>query len=132
VKSGISLSLIFFVVGSSCVSTDEIFKAIECKKKLEVWEIDRKERKKVRNEKKLHEKGVEAMIKVLKKNPDYDHILRWKMGALAYNADLLPLFEKYNDVFVAPLIVPEETDIPPPLPYISETALDQASTKFVK
>ena len=62
------------------------------------------------------------------------------MGAAEYNsdakgkriADLLPLFEIYKDVVVAPLVVPEESNIPPPLPHISETALGQASTKFVK
>jgi hypothetical protein len=33
---------------------------------------------------------------------------------------------------VAPIIVPEETSMPPPLPHISETASGQVSTKFVK
>jgi hypothetical protein len=42
---------------------------------LEVWEIERKAREKVHSEKKLHEKGVEAMAKLTKKKPDYDHIL---------------------------------------------------------
>jgi hypothetical protein len=46
-------------------------------------------------------------------------------------ADLLLLFEKYKDVVVAPLVVPEEINKPRPLPHISETALGQASTKFV-
>jgi hypothetical protein len=62
------------------------------------------------------------------------------MGAVAYNKDakgkrvtnILLLFETYKDVVVAPLVVPEETNMPPPLPHISETALGQASTKFVK
>jgi hypothetical protein len=62
------------------------------------------------------------------------------MGAAAYNkdakgkriADLLLLFEKYKDVVVAPLVVPEEKKKAPPLPHISETALVQASTKFIK
>jgi hypothetical protein len=39
-KSGISLSSIFFVVGQSCFSTDEIFKDIEYKNNLELWETD--------------------------------------------------------------------------------------------
>jgi hypothetical protein len=47
-------------------------------------------------------------------------------------ADLLLLFETYKDVVVAPLVVPEEMDKPPPLPHISETSLGRASTKFVK
>jgi hypothetical protein len=42
-KSGISLSSIFFVVGPSCLSADEIFKAIEYKKKLELWDTACKE-----------------------------------------------------------------------------------------
>jgi hypothetical protein len=46
-KSGINLSSIFFVVGPSCLSTDEIFKAIEYKKKLELLETACKERDKI-------------------------------------------------------------------------------------
>jgi hypothetical protein len=127
-KSGISLSSIFSVVGPSCLSTTKIFKAIKYKRKLELWDTDCKEREKIRSEKKLHEKRIEA---------HYKDILRWKMG---YNrdatgkriADILPLFETYKDVVVAPLIMSEETNMPPPLPHISETALVQASTKVVK
>jgi hypothetical protein len=53
-KSGISLSSIFFAVGSSCLSTDDIL----YKKKVEVWEMECKERDKVRIENKLHAKGL--------------------------------------------------------------------------
>ena len=57
-------------------------------------------------EKKLQEKGAEAMAKATKKKTDYDDVLRWKMGASAYAkdakgkriADLLLLFDKYKDV----------------------------------
>jgi hypothetical protein len=66
-NSGISLSSIFFVFGPSCLITDEIFKAIEYKKKLELWETACKDREKVKSEKKLHEKGIEAMGKETKK-----------------------------------------------------------------
>jgi hypothetical protein len=80
------------------------------------------------------------MGKETKKKCHYEDVLRWKMGAAAYNkdakgkriADLLLLFEKYKDVVVAPLVVPEEINKPPPLPHISEIALGQASTKFIK
>jgi hypothetical protein len=139
-KSGISLSSIFFVVEPSCLGTDEIFKAIEYENKLELWETAWKEREKFKSEEKLHEKGIQAMGKETKKKRNYEDILRWKMGAAAYNMDakgkciagLLLLFEKYKDVVVAPLVVPEEMNMPPPLPHSSETALGQASTKFVK
>jgi hypothetical protein len=139
-KSGISLSSIFFVVGPSCLSTDEIFKAIEYMKKLELWETACKEREKIKSEEKLHEKGIQAMGKETKKKRHNKDVLHWKMGAAAYNkdakgkriADLLILFEKYKDVVVAPLVVPEEMNKPPPLPHISETALGQASTYFFK
>jgi hypothetical protein len=80
------------------------------------------------------------MTKVTKKKPAFDHFLRWKMGASAYDRyvkgkridDLLPLFKKYNDVVVAPLIIPEETYMPLPLPHISETKLGESPTKFIK
>jgi hypothetical protein len=80
------------------------------------------------------------MGKETKKKRHCDDVLRWKMGTAAYNkdakgkrnADLLLLFKNYKDVVVAPLVVPEEMNKPPPLPHMSETALRQASTKFVK
>jgi hypothetical protein len=139
-KSGISLSSIFFVVGPSCLSTDKKIKAIEYKKKLELWETACKEREKIKIEEKLHEKGIQAMGKETKKMHHYEDVLHWNMGAAAYNKDtkgkrithLLLLFEKYKDVLVAPRVVPEETNKPPPLPHISDTALGQSSTKFVK
>jgi hypothetical protein len=139
-KSGISLSSIFFVVGHSCLSTDEIFKAIEYKKKLELWETACKEREKIKSEEKLHEKGIQATGKETKKKRHYEDVLRWKVGAAAYNkdaegkriADLLLMFEKYKDVVVDPLVVPEERNKPPPLPHISETALGQASQNLLK
>jgi hypothetical protein len=56
-NSGISLSSIFFIVGPSCLSTDEIFRAIEYKKKLELWEKACKEREKIKSKEKLHLKG---------------------------------------------------------------------------
>jgi hypothetical protein len=93
----------------------------------------------VKSEKKLHEKGIEAMGKETKKKHHYEDVLRWKMGTAAYSkdakgkriADLLLLFETYMDDVVAPLIVPEES-MPPPLPHISETTLGQGSTIIVK
>jgi hypothetical protein len=105
-KSDISLSTIFFVVGPSCLSTDVIFKAIEYKRKLELWETACKEREKIKSEEKLHEKGIQAMGKETKKKRHCKDVLRWKMGAAAYNkdakgkriADLLLLFENYKDV----------------------------------
>jgi hypothetical protein len=58
-----------------------------------------------------------------KKKCHYEDVLRWKIGAVAYNKDAkgkriidpLLLLETYRDVVVAPLIVPEETNMPPPL-----------------
>jgi hypothetical protein len=123
-KWGISLSTMFFVVGPSYISTDESFKAIEYKNKLELWETACKERENIKSEEKLHEKGIQAMGKETKKKRHYEDVLRWKMGAAAYNKDakgkritglLLP-FEKKKDVVVAPLVVPEETNKPPTSP----------------
>jgi hypothetical protein len=107
---------------------------------MELWETACKEREKIKSEEKLHEKGIQAMGKETNKKRHYEDVLRWKMGAAAYNkdakgkriTDLFLLFENYKDVVVAPLAVPEEINKPPPLPHISETALGQASTKFVK
>jgi hypothetical protein len=45
-----------FVVGPKCLSTDEIFKAIQYKQMLEAWEKSTKERKKLTDERTLHKK----------------------------------------------------------------------------
>jgi hypothetical protein len=80
-KSGISLSSIFLVVGPKCLSMDEIFKAIHYKKMLEAWEKSTKERKKLVDERALHEKVRAVESKGTKTKPDYEKLLRWKMGA---------------------------------------------------
>jgi hypothetical protein len=79
-KSGIGLSSIFFVVGPKCLSTDEIFKAIQYKKKLEAWEKSTKESNKLVDERALHEKVRAVESKGTKTKPDYEKLLRWKMG----------------------------------------------------
>jgi hypothetical protein len=105
-----------------------------------LWETDFNDREKTKSEEKLREKGIEVMGKKTKNKRHYVDVLGWKMGAAAFKkdvkgkhiTDLLLLFETYKDVVVAPLVVPEETNMPPPLPHISETALGQASTAIVK
>jgi hypothetical protein len=56
-KSSISLSSIFFVLGPKCLSTDEIFKAMQYRNMFEAWEKSTKERKKLVDERALHEKA---------------------------------------------------------------------------
>jgi hypothetical protein len=82
-KSGIiSLSSIFCVVGPNCLSTDEIFKAIQYKKMLEAWEKSTKERKKL-----VDEKARAMESKGTKTKPDYEKLLRWKMGAYKFKKE---------------------------------------------
>jgi hypothetical protein len=86
-----------------------------------------------------HNAGREAALKVAPKKPDYDAMLRWKMGADKYKSDgngsridrLKFLSEKYNDVEPPSPVVPEEEEQPPPIPAITETALGETSTKYV-
>jgi hypothetical protein len=139
-KSGISLSSIFFVVGPKCFSTDEIFNAIQYKNMLEAWEKSTKERKKLVDEWALHDKARAVDIKGTKTNPDYEKLLRWKMGADKLKKEgkgkkldaLKILWNEYKDHAVIPIFVPEEKPLSPPVPVISKTALGQASTRFVK
>jgi hypothetical protein len=139
VKSGISLSFIFFVAGPKCLSKDEIFKAIQYKKMLEAWEKSTKERKKLVDEWVLHEKARVAESKVTKTKPDYEKLLRWKMGADKLKKEwkgkkldaLKILWNKYKDHAVILIFVPEKQPSPPPVPAISKKALGQASTRFV-
>jgi hypothetical protein len=63
------------------LSTDEIFNAIQYKYMLEVWEKSAKERKKIENERVLHEKATVIESKFTKTKSDYEKLLRWKMGA---------------------------------------------------
>jgi hypothetical protein len=127
-------------VGPKCLGTDEIFKAIQYKKMLEAWEKSTKERKKLVHERALHEKARAVESKGTKTKPDYEKLLRWKMGADKFkkegrgkNMDALKiLWNKYKDHTVIPIFVPEEQPSPPPVPVISEMALGQASTRFAK
>jgi hypothetical protein len=48
---------------------------------LEVWEKSAKERKKIENERVLHEKATVIESKFTKTKSDYEKLLRWKMGA---------------------------------------------------
>jgi hypothetical protein len=80
-KSGISLSSIFCVVGLKCLSTGEIFKAIQYKQMLDAWEKSTKKRKKLVDERALYEKARAAENKGTTTKPGYDKLLRWKMGA---------------------------------------------------
>jgi hypothetical protein len=139
-KSGICLSSIFFVVGPKCLSTDEIFKAIQYTQILEAWEKSTKESKKLVDERALHEKVRAVESKGTKTKPDYEKFLRWKMGADKFKKEgkgkkldaLKILWNKYKDHAVIPIFVLEEQPSPPPVPVIYETALGQASTRFVK
>jgi hypothetical protein len=78
--------------------------------------------------------------KCTKTKPDYEKLLRWKMGADKYkkegrgkNLDALKiLWDEYKDHTVLPIFVPEEQPSPPPVPEVSKTALGQASTRFAK
>jgi hypothetical protein len=139
-SSSISLSSIFFVVGPKCLSTDEMFKAMQYKKMLEAWEQRIKERNCLLDEKLKHDACREAALKVAPKKPDYDAMLRWEMGADKYKSDakgsridkLKLLWEQYKDVEPPSIVVPEEEEQPPPIPAITETALGEAPTKYVK
>jgi hypothetical protein len=110
-KTGISLSSIFFVVGPKCLSTDEIFKAIQYKKMLEAWEESTKERKRLVDERALHEKARAVESKGTKTKPDYEKLLRWKMGADKFKKEgkgkkldaLNILWNEYKDHAVIPI-----------------------------
>jgi hypothetical protein len=64
-------------VGPNYLSTDEIFKVIECKNMLEAWEKSTKvkERKKLMDERTLYEKARVVESKATKNNPDYEKLL---------------------------------------------------------
>jgi hypothetical protein len=139
-KSGIRLLSILFVVGPKCLSTDEMFKAIEYKKMLEEWEKSKKERKKLVGERTLHKKGRVVESKATKTKSDYEKLLIWKMSADKFkkegkgkNLDALNrLSEEYKDHNVVPIFVLGGQPSSPPVPEICETALGQASTRFLK
>jgi hypothetical protein len=51
------------------------------KKMLETWEKSTKERKKLMDERTLHDNARAVESKATKTKPDYEKLLRWKMGA---------------------------------------------------
>jgi hypothetical protein len=115
-RLGIILSSIFFVVGPKCLSTDEIFKAMQYNKMLQAREQRIKERNCLLDENLKHDAGREAALKVAPKKPDHDAMLRWKMGADKYKSDakgsridkLKLLWDQYKDVEPPSIVVPEE------------------------
>jgi hypothetical protein len=68
-KSGINLSSIFVVAGPKCLSTDEKFKVIDYIKMFEAWDNSTKERKKLVDERTLHERARVAESKGTKTKP---------------------------------------------------------------
>jgi hypothetical protein len=79
---------------------------MQYKKMLEAWEQHIKEKNFLLDEKLKHNAGREAALKVALKKPDYDAMLRWKMGADRYKSDakgsiidkLKLLWEQYKNV----------------------------------
>jgi hypothetical protein len=138
-KSGLKLSSIFFTAGPSCLSTDEIFKAIEHRRQLEEWKERAKKRKAILEENTAQDKGREAAAKERKNKGDYERVLRWKMGTEKYKADargkqidiIKALWEQYNDTYVISIVVPEDEE-EPRVPKIQDTALGEASDDLLE
>jgi hypothetical protein len=107
---------------------------------LEAWEKLTKEGKKIIDEWALHEKVRAVKSKGTKTNPEYEKLLRWKMGAEKFKKEwkgkkldaLKILWNKYKYHAAIPIFVPEEQPLPPTVPSISEIALGIALTRFVK
>jgi hypothetical protein len=82
VASGISLSSLFYTIGPSCLSVDEIFVAFEYREMMKSFEAEKKEYAKVLKVKAVQDKAKEilALNKATYNKSEILSILRWKLG----------------------------------------------------
>ena len=136
VSGGVSLSSLFYTVGPTCLSTDEIFMAFEYRERLKQHEVDKKKMAAVEKDKALEDKAkaILALQKPHHTKPELETLLKWKLGAARYSAEhsrksaaalLLAWQQHANDPN------PPDVAMPPPLeapriPAIDETELGHA------
>lgn len=140
--AGLSLSSIFYTVGSTSISSDEMMKAYELKRRREKWEEDKKERTNLLARKKIEEKGKECFNRGQPPRGwlvgDLRTMLRWKMPpddyknckvSSASRETLGNLWEHWKDQATEDVIVPDEEECPDVIPELHETELGRVAQK---
>ncbi len=85
VSSGINLSSLWCQLGGNCLSTNEMFKAMQYKKDLKKYEKDKDESSKIHKKSMIKDKGRATLLKETLLVDDYKNLLKWKLGS-AYSS----------------------------------------------
>jgi hypothetical protein len=82
VASGISLSSLFYTIGPSCLSVDEIFIAFESRKRENQFTIEKREYEKLLEKKEIKDKAKSALAqnKIAYTKIELPAILKWSLG----------------------------------------------------
>ena len=82
VASGISLSSLFYTIGPSCLSVDEIFIAFEYREREKQFNVEKREYEKVLKKKEIEDKAksVLAQNKTTYTKSELTAILKWRLG----------------------------------------------------
>jgi hypothetical protein len=87
----------------------------------------------------IHNKGKDAAAKTKYTKADYERMLRWKMGEIAFKNEakgqtvdaLKTMWEHYKDVPLESIVLPEEED-EPDIPVIQNTFVGDASVDLLE
>jgi hypothetical protein len=132
----------FYTVGSSSISSDEVLKAAELRSRREGWEKSKKNRIILVAKKTVEEKAKECLERV--PNPvrgwsvaDLKVILKWKMSPEEFAAEkvssstkekLQTLLDKHINNEIADIDVPPEI-AEPAIPRLDETEVGRAAAR---
>ena len=129
VSSAINLSSLWHQLRGNCLSTDEMFKAMQYKEDLKKYEKDKEEWNKIQKKKMIEDKGRATLLKERFLVDDYKNVLKWKLSdtyslitkGMKAN-DLKLLFEQWRDIEVPETHLPLQPQ-EPPIQAVSHTAL---------
>ncbi len=115
VLGGIYLSSLWYQLGGNCLSTDEMFKAMQYKEDFKKNEKDKEEWNKIQKKKMTKDKGRATLLKERFLVDDYKNVLKWKLGD-TYSSitkgmkanDLYLLFDQWRDIEVSEIHLPPQ------------------------
>lgn len=133
VASGISLSSLFYTIGPSCLSVDEIFVAFEYREMMKSFEAEKKEYAKVLKVKAVQDKAKEilALNKATYNKSEILSILRWKLGEEFNNhkdkriSELQQLLCQHANTTPDDILLPPAPE-QPSIPTIDQTEVGRA------
>jgi hypothetical protein len=136
VASGISLSSLFYTIGPTCLSVDEIFVAFEYRERERLFAVEKKEYERVLKKKEIEDKA-KAVIDQNKSTytkTELLTVLKWKLGDDFSNhkdkriGELQALYAQYETTTPPDILLP-----PPPqqpsVPTVDQTELGHSQRR---